>query len=60
MIFPLVQTVIILSLFESIVAGSLTFLATRNIKAAGVSALVMFASGGLLYLYGILQRAADA
>ena len=60
MIFPLVPTVIILSLCGIIVAGSLTFLATRNIKAVGVSVLMMAAGGVLLYLYGILQLAADA
>ena len=60
MTFPLVPTVIILSLCGSIVAGFLTFLATRNIKAVAVSALMMLAGGGLLYLYGILHRAADA
>ena len=60
MIFPLVPTVLIISLCGGIVASVLTFLATRNIKAVVVTGLATFASGGLLYLYGILYRMGDA
>ena len=57
MTFPLVPTVIIISLCGGIFAASLAFVLTRNIKAVAVSGLVVFASGGLLYLQGVLQQA---
>lgn len=56
MTFPLVPTVIIISLCGGIFAASLAFVLTRNIKAVVVSGLVVFASGGLLYLQGLLQQ----
>lgn len=59
MIFPLVPTVIIISLCGGIFAASLAFWLTRNIKAVVVTGLATFASGGLLYLYGILYRMGD-
>ena len=57
MTFPLVPTVLIISLCGSIFAASLAFFLTRNIKAVFVAGLVTFASGGLLYLQGVLQLA---
>lgn len=60
MVFPLVPTVIIISACGGIFAAFLTIVRTRNIKVGIVTGLAVAASGGLLYLYGILQRAADA
>ena len=45
MTFPLVPTVLIISLCGSIFAASLAFFLTRNIKAVVVAGLVTFAAG---------------
>ena len=60
MVFPLVPTFIIISLGGGITAGVLAFVLTRNIKAVAVTGLAIFASGMLLMLANILQRAIDA
>ncbi len=57
MTFPLVPTVLIISLCGGITASILAFWLTRNIKAVVVAGLATFASGGLLYLQGVLQLA---
>lgn len=57
MTFPLVPTVIIVSLCGGIVASFLTFQATRNIKAIVLTGLAVFGGGMLFLLESILQRA---
>ena len=60
MVFPLVPTYIIVSLCGGITASFLVFWLTRNTKAVAVTGLAIFASGMLLLLGNILQRAIDA
>ena len=60
MTFPLVPTFIIISLCGGITASVLAYVLTRNIKAVAVTGLAIFASGMLLMLANILQRAIDA
>ena len=57
MVFPLVPTVIILSLCGGMFASLLTFRFTRDIKAIVLSGLAVFGGGMLLLLESILQRA---
>ena len=60
MTFPLVPTYIIISLCGGITASVLAFVLTRNIKAVALTGIAIFASGMLLMLANILQRAIDA
>ena len=55
MIFPLVPTVIIVSLCGGMVASFLTFMLTRNIKTIALSGLAVFGGGLLFLLEGILR-----
>lgn len=57
MVFPLVPTIIILSLCGGIVASFLAFRVTGNIKTIAASGLGVFGGGMLLLLESILQRA---
>lgn len=60
MVFPLVQTVIIVSLCGGIVAGLLIFRFTRDIKAIVLTGLAVFGGGMLFMLESILHKLGDA
>lgn len=59
-VFPLVPTVIIVSLCGGIVASLLTFRFTRDIKAIVLTGLAVYGGGMLFLLESILHRLGDA